>query len=258
MKKCYWTSCFVLLAALLGFTANGWGLCIYAELIGFDVHNFTDQQVNDFTLTLEGISCNDIHEFYPIGYDSLRCWEDADGTHIKWYFYSHPVGPDEWKHFGIALEPGVSAPTVTFAAWTWNCEPVAYVAFPWQRWEITGETSIDDMIDWNITCGPGVYIIREAGRPFVPIGISDLLVNDPLVIASDWWFADPHERVLDPLITPLWLGIQVYGEPAELVKYQVIDYTWTEMLVVLSEAMLDYGPSATEQTTWGRIKALYE
>lgn len=89
------------------------------------------------------------------------------------------------------------------------------------------------------------------------IPLDDLTVNDPLVIASDWWFADEVEQSLDPFITPLQLEIQAYGVPAELVKYRVVDCMYTDMVVILSEAILEYGPSATDRTTWGRIKGMY-
>jgi hypothetical protein len=234
------------------------GACIYGELAGFDVYNWSEQQADAFALTLEGIACDDIGAYYYSGYDSVRCWEDAEGTHVTWYFGGRPLDPAEWKHFGIALQPGVGAPVVNEAILTSGGVPVVYIPFPWQRWEGTPECPVWDIIDWNLSCGPGVYVTREAAHAPWIIAIDDLTLTDPLVIASEWWFADPHEMVLDPFITPLTLEIQTVGYPAELVKYTVMDYSFVELLVFLSEAVLDYGPSSAEETTWGRIKAIYK
>lgn len=239
-----------------GLSNSAEAACIWGELANFDVHNFTNQPVNDFMLTLQGISCDDIESFYfPELYDSIRCWEDASGTNIKWYF--PPVEPSNMIHFGVKLRPGVPAPIVVFAALTYDCNPVGTIPFPWQRWEGTVECPIWDIIPGNETIpDQGVVIWRQAAFSPEEIPLDSLTVDNSMVERLDWFFVDETGQVLYP-DGEIALEMQTTGDPAAVVMYRVEDFNGTLFMTFLSEALISYGPSSTEPSTWGRIKALY-
>ncbi len=240
----------------LSIASSGRAACIYGELANFDVHNFTNQPIDDFMLTLRGITCDDIEGyFFPEMYDSIKCWEDANGTNIKWYF--QPVEPCTWIHFGVELRLGVPAPVVVYAALTFDCNPVAVIPFPWQGWEGTVECPIIDIIPGNETIPPeGVVVWRQAAFSPVEIPLDNLTVDDPMIQGLDWFYFDEVGQVLYP-DGELQLEMQTTGDPAAVVMYRVEGFDGTQYLVFLSEALINYGPSATESSTWGRIKALY-
>jgi hypothetical protein len=232
---------------------------ITGELANFDVHNFTDYDVNDFVLVLQGIGCGDICYIWNPGggyYDSLRCWEEADGTHIKWWF--PPIPWCEWKHFGVQLNAGVPAPIVVFAAWTVDCEPVAVIPFPWQRWVGSVECPVWDIIPGNPGTIPpeGVLISRRAALLVEEIPLDNLQRDDPMVRDVQWQYIDEIPQVLYP-DSVLVLEMVTSGEVAALVEYTVEGFDGTEYMVFLSEAWFVSEPSATSESTWGRIKTLF-
>ncbi len=255
MKRYY--SLLVIAVAIALSSTPASAACIYGELANFDVHNFTNQPVNDFMLTLRGITCDDIEEFFfPELYDSIKCWEDENGTNIKWYF--PPVEPCTWIHFGVSLRPGVPAPVVVFAALTFDCNPVAVIPFPWQAWEGTVECPVIDIIPGNETIPPeGVLIWRMAGFSPEVIPLDSLTVDNSMVEAIDWIYVDEIGQVLTP-DGELTLELQTSGDPAALVVYRVEGMDGTQYMTFLSEAIIDYGPSGTEGSTWGRIKSLFK
>ncbi|MGQ9603317.1 MAG: hypothetical protein ACUVUU_03815 [bacterium] len=238
------------------FAGNCFSACISGELANFDVHNFTDSPVNDFTLTLQGIKCGDIEEYFcPEWYDSIRCWEDALGTHIKWFF--PPLAPSSSMHFGVRLRPGVHAPIVTFAALTWDCQPVASIPFPWQAWEGSVECPIWDIISGNPTIPlEGVYVFRQAAFSPVEIPLNNMTVDDPMITGLDWFYMDTSPQLLLP-DEELELEMQTTGAPSAVVMYYVDIPDSVRYLIFISQALLSYGGSDAEQSTWGGIKALY-
>ncbi len=238
------------------FASNCFSACIRGELANFDVHNFTTQPVNDFLLVLWGIKCSDIAEYYcPEMYDSIRCSEGEPGTIIKWYF--PPVEPCNWIHFGVRLKPGVPAPIVAFAALTVDCNPVAVIPFPWQAWRGSIECPIWDIIPGNPTIPEqGVLVQRRAAFSPVDIPLNNMTVNDPMIEELEWFYED-YRPVLLTRDEELVLEMQTNGQPSAVVMYSVNGLDGTQYLVFISQALLTYGPSEAQESTWGRIKALY-
>lgn len=238
------------------FAGNCFSACIWGELANFDVHNFTDSPVNDFTLILQGITCTDIEAYFcPVIYDSIKCWEDGLGTHIKWFF--PPLEPCNWMHFGVSLRPGVHAPVVTFAALTWDCQPVGVIPFPWQAWEGSVECPIWDIIPGNPTIpDAGVYVFRQAAFSPFEIPLDNMTVDDPMIEGLEWFYMDEVPQLLLSE-GELVLEMQTTGDPSAVVMYSVDGANQVRYLIFISQALLSYGDSDAGQSTWGGIKALF-
>lgn len=149
------------------------------------------------------------------------------------------------------------APIVVFAALTFDCNPVGVIPFPWQAWAGSVECPIWDIIRSNQTIPPeGVLIRRQAAFSPVDIPLNNMTVDDPMIQGLDWFFVDPEYQVLYP-DGELVLEMQTDGEPSAVVMYSVTSQSGIEYLVFISQALLAYGPSGAEGSTWGGVKSLY-
>ncbi|NQT82004.1 hypothetical protein HQ563_03215, partial [bacterium] len=118
----------------------------------FDVHNFTEEYVNDLEVILGGIAVNDIVKLYAG--EASRGWipsveqsEGKDGIIITWRAPEKSyLKPCEWLHLGLSLRAG--APDITYAkaTWTMDGEPVGVIAFVWQNWVGYKDSSVGDII----------------------------------------------------------------------------------------------------------------
>ncbi len=163
----------------------------------FDLHNFTEYEVNDLEVTLGGIVLNDILKLYA-GKASLR-WiphvEEAKGEiTIIWRAPKETyLKPCEWLHLGLSLRAGAQV-TYAKATWTLDGEPVATVAFVWQNWVGYKDSSVGDII-----LPPLVFpTIPGTGKPDTVtaerrwalseelIPLNNLTQDDPMVKSLKW------------------------------------------------------------------------
>ena len=77
-----------------------------------------------------------------------------------------------------------------------------------------------------------------------------------MILQYPWIYADEAPQELGPDME-LRLTLQTNGEEAAIVMYSVDGLDGTEFMVFISEALIQPGPSATEKSTWSRIKGLY-
>jgi hypothetical protein len=95
---------------------------VVGALSNFDVVNDSGLSVNDFELTLGGVTSSDITGFYS-GYGFPPTTTDFPfGVRIRWQGANIPAGEDE--HFGVRLKSGVIAEGAS-ATWTVNGLPGA-------------------------------------------------------------------------------------------------------------------------------------
>jgi hypothetical protein len=231
--------------------------CIVGELANFDIHNFQDMAVFGFELTLEGDYTDKIESFYESSlYGTPTVTLEGGNTIIRWDFYD-PLPYCTWIHLGMRLNPGVGAPVVVGS--TINDatgDPISTLPFPWQRWIGTVECPVIDIIEANATIPSiGVRVSRQAALSWSEIPLQNLTITDPMVETLPWMSYGAQMLQPDSILA---LTLFTGGEAAAVVRYDVSSYDGTDQyLRFLSEAVLTYGPSAAEPSTWGRIKGMY-
>ena len=100
-----------------------------------------------------------------------------------------------------------------------------------------------------------LLISRQAGvGPAIPL--DHLQLEDPRLEQYPWTFWDEVPQMLEPDME-LTLTLETDGEEAAIVIYTVNGLDGTEYMVFISEALIQSGPSPTEESTWGGIKGLY-
>jgi hypothetical protein len=232
--------------------------CIVGELANFDIHNFQVLAVDGFQLVLEGDYSDKIESFYTSSlYGTPTVSVEGGNTTITWEF-NEPLEYCTWIHLGVRLDPGVGAPVVIGSTLNDAAgDPIATLPFPWQRWVGTVECPVIDLIDANPTIPAiGVRVARQAALSPYEIPLQNLTVNDPMVIGLSWMNYGTQMLYPDSVLTLTFLTA---GEAAAVVRYDVSSYDGIDQYVrFLSEAVLTYGPSDVEPTTWGRIKEFYK
>jgi len=166
----------------------------------FDVHNFTEEYVNDLEVILGGIAVNDIVKLYAG--EASRGWipsveqsEGKDGIIITWRAPEKSyLKPCEWLHLGLSLRAG--APDITYAkaTWTMDGEPVGVIAFVWQNWVGYKDSSVGDIIlpplEFPIvprTGEPDTLIVeRRWALSENVIPLNNLTQDDPMVNSLKW------------------------------------------------------------------------
>ena len=242
-------------AMLVGQAADA--ACIVGELANFDIHNFQLMDVYGFELTLQGDYTDKIESFYESTlYGTPTVTTEGGNTIIRWDFYD-PMPYCTWIHLGVRLNPYVGAPVVIGS--TINDavgDPISTLPFPWQRWVGTVECPVIDLIDWNVTIPVmGVRVSRQAALSELEIPLQNLTITDPMVETLPWMSYGAQLLLPDSVLT---LTLFTSGQEAAVVRYDVSSYDGTDQyLRFLSEAVLTYGPSAAEPSTWGRIKGMY-
>jgi len=87
---------------------------VYGTLSNFDIHNFTNQPVNDFELILRGpdLTCDDISDYYngwgTVGGVPAGGCVNLPGNRIKivWEDFNNPIMPCNYVHFGVGFNSG--------------------------------------------------------------------------------------------------------------------------------------------------------
>jgi hypothetical protein len=259
MRKCDLLIAGVLVLTLFALSGTVGAACIDGELANFDIHNFTVFDVYSFELVLGGDYVGKIESFYSSSlYGSPAVSSEGGNTIIEWDFYD-PMPWCTWIHMGVRLAPGVSAPVVMGSTLRdADGGSIATLPFPWQRWEGTVECPVIDIIDPNATIPiGGVWVQRWAAMSWSEIPLQNLTVTDPMVLGLSWTSYGGQVLRSDP-DSMLTLVLLTSGEEAAVVRYDVSSLGGEDQYVrFLSEAVLTYGPSASEQSTWGRIKSMY-
>jgi len=256
MTKCALLIGAVLIAALLVLSGLAYAACIVGELANFDIHNFQFLSASSFELELQGDYSDKIQSFYTSSlYGPPTVSTEGGNTTITWTFYE-PMEYCTWIHLGVRLKDGVRAPVVIGSRLNVSVGDPVTLPFPWQRWVGTAECPVIDVIDPNGTIPPiGVRVERWAALSWSEIPLQNLTLTDPMVIGLTWTRYGTAILQPDSVLT---LTLLTSGEEAAVVRYEVSSYDGSdEYLRFLSEAILTYGPSAREQSTWGRIKSMY-
>ena len=247
-----------LVVALALFSTTAFAACIEEELANFEIHNFQALDVSGFELTLQGDYVGKMTFYvHPGGrYGTPTVSPSGGNTVIRWDF-TPVMAYCEWIHMGARLDPGVQAPVVIGSRLVdAGGGTIANVPFPWQRWEGTVECPVVDLIDGNGTIPTiGVRVARQAAMSWSAIPLQNLTPSDPMVTGLPWTGYGIQMLYPDSTLT---LMLFTSGEEAAVVQYSVSSYDGTDQyMVFLSEAILTYGPSAAEESTWGRIKSMY-
>ena len=262
----WWVMAVVIVAAiglqslLIGQAEGAW---IKSALYNFDVHNFTDQPVNDFELVLEGISCNDISGYYRGWGYPPRCEDVKDGVRIVWE--GEAIDNCTWVHLGVRLTPGAPESRVISATWTLDGEAVATVPFPWQTWEGTDECPVIALIwpDPEFT----VEITRSWAVLQQVIPLDSLNQETVLTVLEqvpeDRQGRDSEPVRLAPGDAPIRLEIQTdpdRGDASMLVDWFVAlpQSPKEPVLWFIAEAELSPEPVPVEPSCWGQIKSLFK
>jgi hypothetical protein len=244
-----------LVVGLVGQTADA--ACIVGELANFDIHNFQIMDVYSFELTLQGDYTDKIESFYESSlYGPPTVMTEDGNTIIRWDFYD-PLPYCTWIHLGVRLDPGVGAPVVVGSTINDAAgDPISTLPFPWQRWIGTVECPVIDVIEWNATIPViGVRVDRQGALSEWEIPLQNLTITDPMVETLPWMSFGARLLLPDSVLT---LTLFTSGQEAAVVRYDVSSYDGMDYyLRFLSEAVLTYGPSAAEPSTWGRIKGMF-
>jgi len=219
----------------------------------FDLHNFTEMEVNNLQLTLSGIGANDIVRLYAG--DGARGWTPAlaeGGEELVTIIWRAPGGtylkPCKWLHLGLSLRAG--APPVTQAAATWSSDvkPGGPVAFVWQNWDADPEGVVNTIIPPSaFPMVPGT----EKPDPLIVerrVAFSEALIPlNNLTQEEIVWSHVLHVDTLTPDSPPSEMTIPwpSDGEGAVLVQYTVaLDSTHEVEAVFTNQAriVLDPGP----------------
>jgi hypothetical protein len=284
----------VVVMSLLGLpVGQAEGAWLKGQLANFDVHNFTEDEVNDFELELRGkcLSCDDIVWYYtgPMAHGWVAECEDlcpgppeeclSCGVIIRWKGERY-IGPCNWLHLGVEFGPCVpEIIQVTRATWTKDGTPTATVPFPWQSWQGTIDCPVWDVIrpdlEFTVEVTRTWAVLQEA----IPL---ESLTREMVSPILERLVAEPVDgrQGEDAQAIPLSPGEETLslemrtdppGDAAALVMYSVaseeIDPE-APFLWVISEALLSpertwwcpefdcEEPCPVEPSTWGQIKTL--
>ncbi len=195
-------------------------------LSNFDVHNFTNEDANDFHMIIRGVTCTDvINTMSPPGW-LFNCTELPDGSVVvSWRHPTDYIPHCTMAHFGVEF-PGQPDFFILAAYWTKD----GRVLFPWlsfvnQRWEGSAECWVGDLVDgYAPGIGlDGVIIDRDFILMPEPLPLPDLMWDD---LAGLMWDPGPPPEVLplDPgLAVPLPIPVIPEETGAILVRYPVTD-----------------------------------
>lgn len=231
---------------------------VYGTLSNFDVHNFTEQDVNDFELILRGpnLTCDDISDYYPGwgtigGMPSGGC-EDLGGGRIKitWSDPDNPIPHCNYVHFGVGFPPGFNDVRAEQATWTVHGRVVARIAFTFQTWVGTAECPVGDIV-WPPDSLPEFpqfpWIIERQWAWSEQIFPLEALTQDnPEIINLNWNRLAPERMVGDPL--ELWTD-PLPQEGALVVQYSVTSPDGQGISVFTNEAILT-APETTCCRIW--------
>ncbi len=201
----------------------------------FDLHNFTQEPVNDLELTLGGIAATDIVKLYAGA--AARGWipdvRQGEGEiTITWKAPDRSfLKPCEWLHLGLSLRAG--APDVTYASATWTADgkPVGTVAFVWQNWVGYADSSVGDIIIPPIVFPPipgtqtpdTLVVERRWAASNMVIPLNNLTRADPMVVELKW-----SEKTQTDELTPKSKPSEMTIPPSDReVSAIVVQYTVT-------------------------------
>jgi len=216
----------------------------------FDVYNYTDFCVNDFHISVDGVSCIDFamppNNFYvPMGWDVV-CVDRPGGCEITWFALDNAcLLPGEMLHFGLGLlgNPNVR---VNAAYWTWNGIPcLPFFNFVWQNWELDGPVILDIVQGYNPIVDPmGVTIQRDFGLLQDPLPLPEL--NATGTSGIHWLPADMEPMLIPPdpeFVLPFIFDPQQTSQAnALLITYAVTGSDGIEQLRFYNEALIESIP----------------
>jgi hypothetical protein len=246
---------FVLLFTHFFIAGHAGATWVRGTFSNFDLHNFTEEPVNDLELTLGGIGINDIVRLYAGAHargwspyveageqEVIIFWKAPDGSYLK---------PCEWLHLGLSLRAG--APFVEYAKATWIADgkPVGTIAFVWQNWVADPEGVVDIIIPpaefpvVSPTGGADVLVVERRWAPSrTIIPLNNLTQDDPMV-ASLKWSEEPKVDKLTPDSPPSEMLLESPGGDiaAVLVRYTVtLESTKEVEAVFINEARIVHDP----------------
>jgi hypothetical protein len=213
----------------------------------FDVYNYTEFCVNDFHISIDGVSCMDFamppNNFYiPMGWDVI-CVDRPGGCEVSWFSVDGScLMPGEMLHFGLGLmgNPNVR---VNAAYWTWNGIPcLPFFNFVWQNWMIDGPMVFDIVQGYNPIVDPnGVTIQRDFALLQEPLPLPELNIVGTSEI--DWLPADMEVMLIPPqpeFVLPFIFDPEQTSQAnALLITYAVTGSDGIEQLRFYNEALIE-------------------
>ncbi|MBD3234822.1 MAG: T9SS type A sorting domain-containing protein [candidate division Zixibacteria bacterium] len=249
MKKSFWKRTILTFAIAIGVSlligSQTDAARIYGTLSNFDLHNFTEQEVNDFELILRGpnLTCADVAGYYN-GWGTFNgppVCEDLGNGRIKitWSDPNTPIPHCTYVHIGYELYSGFEDVVAEQATWTFNGDVVATIAFTSQTWEETDECPVGDVI-WPPDSLPEYpqfpwTIERQWAYSEVIFPLDELNQDNPEIQNLDWRVLEPEQMVGEPLT--LWTD-PLPQEGALIVQYSVTAPDGQGISVFTNEAIL--------------------
>jgi len=220
-------------------------------LSNFDVINLTDYCVDDFHISLRGVTCADIVDYYvPMGW-IVECVDhpDGGGCDITWVVeIGTCVEPGEMVHFGIGLM-GVPWFQVRAAYWTWAGVPIPpFVEFVNQVWweGMLPFSTIDVVQGYDPIVDPtGMWMRRDFAFPEgPPIPLEELTWEDTAYLEwmpadLDWFMVPPDPSYSNEFRFEPWM---TEGREALLIRYETWDNYENLQVRFTNEALIS--PSA--------------
>jgi len=170
---------------------------IFGSLSNFDVHNDTGKPVHDLELELEGVTPQDVYQWYtgpdawglgPDGAPAIDFLPDGSGTQLHWVDEWKPLDYCQWRHFGVRLNPW-AWPLRVSLHWT-RVVKDRQIPVPWQWWQTPSWNVITDVIQLSDTFDRPVLIQREWAVVREPVPLDAL--NWDLQLE---WLPDPQGEV---------------------------------------------------------------
>ena len=215
----------------------------------FDVVNNTQFCVNDFHLSLRGLSCFEIVEFFtPPGWVAT-CVDhfDGGGCDLVWRAMDGScLPPGSMIHFGYGAQTlNLSNFSIRAAYWTLNGIPLPpMVSLANQTWNWLDPLLIEDWV-WGgtpVTDPIGVTVRRDWGIMPEPLPLPDLTWEnlDDLI---PWLPADPEPVLIPPdpgFVLPFYFEPEITSRAGALfIRYEVIDSTGDVQLRFSNEALIE-------------------